>query len=1084
MELIDNINRTLKEDFIKEISKGSKLSIAASCFSIYAFEELKAQLKNIQELRFIFTSPTFVTEKANKQKREFYIPRLNRERSLYGSEFEIKLRNELSQKAIAKECAEWIRKKACFKSNRTGENMPGFATLDDKVYAPINGFTTVDLGCERGNNAYTMINKFEAPFSQSYLDLFDLVWNDSSKMQVVTDKVLDNITNAYKENAPDFLYFVTLYNIFREFLDDLSEDDLPNEATGFKESQVWNKLYNFQKDACLAIINKLEKYNGCILADSVGLGKTFTALSVIKYYENRNKSVLVLCPKKLNDNWITYKSNYLNNPIAKDRLRYDVFFHSDLSRTGGKTNGQDLSYINWGNYDLVVIDESHNFRNGGKVTTDENDENPRENRYLQLMNKVIKKGVKTKVLMLSATPVNNRFNDLKNQIQLAYEGNSKKIDELLDTTSGIDDIFRQAQKEYNLWSKLPAEERTTKELLNRLSFDFFEVLDSVTIARSRKHIEQYYDTADIGQFPTRLTPLLRRPDLTDLNTAINYNEIYEIVSKLNLAIYTPSDFILASRREKYMDIDSEGGYSGLTMSGREKGIRRLMSINLLKRLESSVNSFRLTLERIRELIIGTMNKLNPCNPCNPCLKSEIIELEDINPILDSDDQEADMFIGGKKTKIALQDLDHIAWRRYLSEDLENLNLLLLMLADITPQHDSKLQQLIADLRHKFANPINEGNKKVIIFTAFSDTAEYLYDCLAQPIKEKHGLNTALVSGDVEARSTVRLPQREKLDFNKVLTLFSPISKEKATIYPHISEEIDVLIATDCISEGQNLQDCDYLINYDIHWNPVRIIQRFGRIDRIGSRNQVIQLVNYWPNVTLDDYIDLKGRVEARMKVSVLTSTGDDNPISPEEKGDLEYRREQLKRLQSEVVDMEEMNTGVSIMDLGLNEFRMDLLAYLKEHPNIEHTPFGLHAVVPAQKDSPAGVVYVLKNRNNGVNIDKKNRLHPFYLVYIDDVGEVVVNHLQPKELLDKLRYLCKGKSTPDMEICKVFNDLTNDGKNMQQYSDLLSEAIKSIIDVKEESDIDSFLSGIQGSLFTEEIKGLDDFELICFLVIK
>ena len=919
MELIDNINRTLKEDFIKEIGKGSKLSIAASCFSIYAFEELKAQLKNIQELRFIFTSPTFVTEKANKQKREFYIPRLNRERSLYGSEFEIKLRNELSQKAIAKECAEWIRKKACFKSNRTGENMPGFATLDDKVYAPINGFTTVDLGCERGNNAYTMINKFEAPFSQSYLNLFDQVWNDASKMQVVTDKVLDNITNAYKENAPDFLYFVTLYNIFREFLDDLSEDDLPNEATGFKESQVWNKLYNFQKDACLAIINKLEKYNGCILADSVGLGKTFTALSVIKYYENRNKSVLVLCPKKLNDNWITYKSNYLNNPIAKDRLRYDVFFHSDLSRTGGKTNGQDLSYINWGNYDLVVIDESHNFRNGGKVTTDENDENPRENRYLQLMNKVIKKGVKTKVLMLSATPVNNRFNDLKNQIQLAYEGNSEKIDELLDTTSGIDDIFRQAQKEYNLWSKLPAEERTTKELLNRLSFDFFEVLDSVTIARSRKHIEQYYDTADIGQFPTRLTPLLRRPDLTDLNTAINYNEIYEIVSKLNLAIYTPSDFILASRREKYMDIDSEGGYSGLTMSGREKGIRRLMSINLLKRLESSVNSFRLTLERIKNLISSTMAMMEQVGTQRAALANSsghgtpcpYIEAEDILQNLDNDDQEADMFIGGKKTKIALQDLDHIAWRRYLSEDLENLNLLLLMLADITPQHDSKLQQLIADLRHKFANPINEGNKKVIIFTAFSDTAEYLYDCLAQPIKEKHGLNTALVSGDVEARSTVRLPQREKLDFNKVLTLFSPISKEKATIYPHISEEIDVLIATDCISEGQNLQDCDYLINYDIHWNPVRIIQRFGRIDRIGSRNQVIQLVNYWPNVTLDDYIDLKGRVEARMKVSVLTSTGDDNPISPEEKGDLEYRREQLKRLQSEVVDMEEMNILVS-----------------------------------------------------------------------------------------------------------------------------------------------------------------------------
>lgn len=978
MEIIDNRGKTLKDDFVKELRSGSKVAIAASCFSIYAFEELKARLKDINELRFIFTAPTFVTEKASKQRREFYIPRLSRERSLYGSEFEIKLRNELTQKAIAKECADWIRQKVCFKSNRTGDNMMGLVTIDDKAYYPITGFTTVELGCESGDSAYTIINKFSATESQQYLALFDELWNDNSRMQVVTDKVLDSITDAYKENAPDFIYFVTLYNIFREFLDDISEDYLPNEATGFKDSQIWNKLYNFQKDACLAIINKLEKYNGCILADSVGLGKTFTALSVIKYYENRNKSVLVLCPKKLNENWITYKSNYLNNPIARDRLRYDVFFHSDLTRASGKSNGQDLSYINWGNYDLVVIDESHNFRNGGKVTTDENDENPRENRYLQLLNRIIRTGVKTKVLMLSATPVNNRFNDLKNQLQLAYEGNSENIDGLLNTTSGIDDIFRQAQKEYNIWSKLPVEERTTNELLKRLSFDFFEVLDSVTIARSRKHIEQYYDTADIGRFPTRLAPQSRRPNLTDLDAAVNYNEIYTVVTHLNLAIYTPSDFILASRLDKYMAV--EGGdkyFAGRGMAGREKGIRRLMSINLLKRLESSVNSFRLTLGRIMELISSTIDKLDTVN----AESSFEIEYDDISSQLDDDDRESDMFIGGKKTKIALQDLDYISWRRYLEADLAALKLLLRKLSDITPEHDSKLQQLISDLRHKFANPINKDNKKVIIFTAFSDTAVYLYDCLSRPIKEKYGLNTALVTGDVEARCTLQLPQREKLDFNKMLTLFSPISKEKSTIYPHISEEIDVLIATDCISEGQNLQDCDYLINYDIHWNPVRIIQRFGRIDRIGSQNSVIQLVNYWPNVTLDEYIDLKGRVESRMKVSVLTSTGDDNLISPEEQGDLEYRREQLKRLQSEVVDIEEMNTGVSIMDLGLNEFRLDLLAYMQGHSDMDRTPLGLHAVVPASEGNPRGVVYVLKNRNNGVNIDHKNRLHPFYMVY-------------------------------------------------------------------------------------------------------
>lgn len=482
MQLIDNINQTLRNDLVYTIKSGSRVSIAAASFSIYAFQELKEQLKEIDELRFIFTSPSFVTEKADKQRREFYIPRLNRERDLFGSEFEIKLRNELSLKAVAKECADWIRRKACFKSNRTNENMMGFINVDDVNYMPIMGFTTVDLGCERGNNAYQFVQRTDSPMSQFYLNLFDQVWHDSEKLQVVTDQVLDNITNAYKENSPEFIYFVTLYNIFNEFLEDISEDVLPNEATGFKSSVIWNKLYNFQKDAALAIINKLEKYNGCILADSVGLGKTFTALSVIKYYENRNKSVLVLCPKKLHQNWVTYRSNYVNNPLVADRLRYDILYHTDLSRSSGQSNGLDLEHINWGNYDLVVIDESHNFRNGGKVTTDENDENPRENRYLQLMNKVIRAGVKTKVLMLSATPVNNRFNDLRNQLQLAYEGDSERMDALLNTSSSIDKIFRDAQSAFNRWSKLNPKERTTKNLLSLLSFDFFEVLDSVTIA--------------------------------------------------------------------------------------------------------------------------------------------------------------------------------------------------------------------------------------------------------------------------------------------------------------------------------------------------------------------------------------------------------------------------------------------------------------------------------------------------------------------------------------------------------------------------------------------------------------------------
>lgn len=957
MELIDNINKTLKDDLADSIHSGSKISIAAACFSIYAFQALKDQLTQIDELRFIFTSPTFIAEKAKKERREFYIPRLTRERSLYGTEFEIRLRNELTQKAIAKECADWIRAKVTFKSNISDKSIQGQLVVDDAGYTPINGFTTVELGCEKGNAMNTTIVK-EASLAKTLLAGFNEIWSDSKLLQNVTDEIIDSISTAYNENSPEFIYFVTLYNIFNEFLEDISEDVLPNEATGFKESKIWGMLYNFQRDAALAIINKLEKFNGCILADSVGLGKTFTALAVIKYYENRNKSVLVLCPKKLANNWNTYKDNYVNNPIAADRLRYDVLYHTDLSRNHGSSNGLDLDRLNWGNYDLVVIDESHNFRNGGKSGGD----SEKENRYLRLLNKVIRTGVKTKVLMLSATPVNNRFNDLKNQLALAYEGNSNLINEKLNTKSTIEEIFRQAQRAFNTWSKQDPRSRTTESLLKMLDFDFFEVLDSVTIARSRKHIEKYYDTADIGSFPERLKPISLYPPLTDLRSAINYNEIFEQLMLLNLAIYTPSHYILDSKKSKYADLfDDEKVNVGFTQANREQGIRRLMAINLMKRMESSVASFRLTLSRTDNLLKTTISTIDSFNQYSDTK----VNLEDISQLndFDLDDQNDDeLFSFGKKVKINLSDMDYTSWRRDLAKDKETIELLTVMVADITPEHDSKLQELFRVLSNKIEHPINDNNRKVIIFTAFSDTAEYLYENVSRFVLQNYHLNTAMVTGSVDGRSTV---PRLHCDMNTVLTCFSPISKDKELLMPGDTTEIDVLIATDCISEGQNLQDCDYLINYDIHWNPVRIIQRFGRIDRIGSRNKVIQLVNFWPNVTLDEYIDLKARVETRMKIVDMTATGDDN-ILQEEKSDLEYRKAQLKRLQEEVVDIEEMSSGISIMDLGLNEFRLDLLGYVKANPNLDKTPFGLHAVAASNDECPPGVVFVLKNRSNSI----------------------------------------------------------------------------------------------------------------------
>ena len=1073
MKLIDNLSEKLVDDLRVTMQRDSRVSIAAACFSVYAYEELKTQLENIDELRFLFTSPTFLQEKTAKARREFYIPRRNREKALHGSEFEIRLRNDFSQKAISRECADWIRRKVCFKSNQTAEGIPNFMTIDSAepvTYAPVNGFTRADLGCERGNSLFTMINRIDAPQSTQYLELFNTIWKDKQRLQDVTDTVLESVTTAYQENSPEFLYFFALYNIFGDFLEHVCEDDLPSDANGFKESIVWNKLYTFQKDAALAIISKLEQFNGCILADSVGLGKTFTALAVIKYYENRNLRVLVLCPKKLSDNWITYKANYRNNPLAGDRLRYDVLYHTDLSREQGFSGETDLSKLNWAAYDLVVIDESHNFRNGGDV-----DDDGKSNRYTKLMNKVIRPGARTRVLMLSATPVNNRFYDLRNQLALAYEGNSSAWKDKLDTNRSVEEIFRSAQKQFNAWSKLAPSQRTTEQLMRMLDFDFFEILDAVTIARSRQHIEKYYNIEEIGNFPTRLPPVTKQPPLTDLNNAITYDEIYELILSLTLSIYTPSNYILPSRLKKYADLNHEGKNS-LTQAGREEGIRRLMSINLLKRLESSVHSFRLTLQRIRDMIAATLDTIHTYDP------QKIIELKDLTGAadFDADDMESDLFTVGRKVKIALEDMDYLTWKSHLQTDFETLELLLGMVADITPGHDSKLQTLLQTLAEKQREPLNKDNRKVLIFTAFSDTAQYLYEQVSAYMLRSFGLHTALVTGSVEGRSTV---PKFKADLNNVLTCFSPVSKDRAALMPD-GPDIDILIATDCISEGQNLQDCDCVINYDIHWNPVRLVQRFGRIDRIGSQNVVIQMVNFWPDVQLDAYIDLRARVETRMKALVLSSTGDDNPLSPEEKGDLEYRREQLQRLRTEVVDLEDMRGGVSITDLGLNEFRMELLEYAKHHPELETCPGGISAVAAATPDAPPGVVFVLKNVHNEVNINDRNRLHPYYLVYLDEDGVTLHSHLCPKDILDAMRQLCRGQKQPDKALCRAFNAETDDGRKMQKYSDLLEDAVLSIVDAKADSDLDSLFRAGGTTALLDKVSGLDDFELICFIVVR
>ncbi len=1087
IELIDNINQLLGDSLKKSVARGTKLRVAASCFSIYAFEALKEELERVDSFQFLFTSPTFipdeVTDAGQKVRREFFIPKSERERGFYGSEFEIQLKNKLTQRAIAKECAEWMRRKAKFRSNRGQAPMQQFICLQGDVsqaiYQPLHGFTAVDLGYQPGNAVSNFVNRIdEASFAATYLSLFDQVWNDPEKVEDVTDRLCEHIATVYQENSPERIYFMMLYNIFSEFLENISEDVLPNDLTGYQDSLIWKKLYNFQRDAATGIINKLETYNGCILADSVGLGKTFTALAVIKYYELRNRSVLVLCPKKLADNWLNYNRNLTTNIFAHDRFSYDVLCHTDLLRTTGESFGTPLNRINWGNYDLVVIDESHNFRNND-VFKD------RETRYQRLLHSVIRQGVKTKVLMLSATPVNNRFSDLRNQLALAYEGDSENLRGKIGISKGIEEVFRRAQAAFNVWSKLPPEQRTAEAILGTLDFDFFKVLDSVTIARSRRHIETFYDTSAIGTFPERLKPVSVHCQLTHRADVIGFNDIFTQLSMLRLAVYAPLSYILPSRIARYQeryDTEVRGGGGTLRQVDREKSLQGLMTINLLKRLESSVESFRITLQKLHDNHTETLKKIEKFKKdgIDPGFDDLTTAFENADPEDDDYPDPGENSIGGK-IQVRLSDMDVPSWQHDLEEDQKLITALLAEMHKITPDHDAKLQHLKTQINSKLASPINPGNKKILIFTAFADTAEYLYTHLAPHLLKDHKIHAGIVTGATTPRTTLK----KGYDFQAVLTLFSPHSKEKALTMPKEPGQIDLLIGTDCISEGQNLQDCDYLINYDIHWNPVRIIQRFGRIDRIGSKNARIQLVNYWPDITLDEYIRLKERVENRMIIADVTATGDDNPLTAEA-NDVSYRKEQLRRLQEEVIDMEDLKTGVSITDLGLNDFRMDLLNYVKTAGDLANLPSGLHAVVPAEpaKGLLPGVIFALRNRNHGVNINQQNRLHPYYLLYMGKDGHTIAKHTEVKQLLDLARAACRDRPKPIPAAYGLFNKATDDGRDMTFYSGLLAQAIRSIVDVKEEKDLESLFTGKTTTALTNTIAGLDDFELLSFLVVQ
>lgn len=1068
--LNNQLGETVYKELEKHIKKGSKVSTISAYFTMYAYSALKKELDKIDEMRFIFTTPSFSKNK-DKEAREYEIVNNN----IFGNEFELKLRNEMTQSAVAKDCAKWLKDKVEIKSfKEPNVAQPRMIHVHNKLEEDIviNGsvdFTTDGLGITGSNRAD--FNNFMAgeEFTDSQLLSFDTLWNNEMVLTDVKDKLLKQMEVMYEENSGEFIYFKSLYHIFYNYLDELDEDNIVKKGNKLKETKIWNTLYQFQQDAVIGAIDKIEKYNGCILADSVGLGKTFTALAIIQYYELRNDRVLVLVPKKLRENWTIYTLNDKRNIFAEDRFRYDVLNHTDLSRERGFSGNIDLKTINWENYDLVVIDESHNFRNNPAVKD-------RVTRYQRLMNDVIKQGHKTKLLMLSATPVNNKMNDIKNQIAFITEDKDNALEEI--GISSINHTLRNAQTIFNQWSKLDDNTRTGEKFVDMMDLEYFKLLDTLTIARSRKHIEKYYDLAEIGEFPNRLDPINESSDIDIKKEFPTLNEINNEIERLNLSVFSPFLYILPQKREDYAkkyDIAIGEGKSVFKQTDREKSLIQLMRINLLKRMESSIHSFKLTIEKLLFKINKTLEKIDNISEYN----------EDIDiSLIDPEEDEYDKFMFGKKTKVLLQDMDLIKWKQDLKLDKEKLEFLFAQAKEVDCLRDEKLADLKKVISNKIENPINEDNKKILIFTAFADTAKYLYENISQWIFDNYGLYTALVTGSGDNKTNLKAVRNTDID--EILTSFSPISKNRNIINPEMTEEIDILIGTDCISEGQNLQDCDYLINYDIHWNPVRIIQRFGRVDRIGSKNKDIQLVNFWPNIELDEYINLKGRVENRMVMVDVSATGEENIIVNNDKvmNDLEYRKNQLEKLKDQVIDLEDVSDAISITDLTFNDFKIELMEYMKEHrKELDNAPFGIYSIVPAEEFEP-GVIFLLRQVKGVKESKDKNALTPYYLVYISEDEEVKLNYIQSKKILDYYQKLCSGKKEVFRNLVESFDRETDNGRQMDKYSQLLKESIENIIGKKQETGVRSLFTKGGTSPVKNNIEGLEEFELISFLILK
>ena len=1062
MKLIKNTgNDRVIDELRQALTKAASLDVASPTFSLFAYLELRASLGKLKACRLLLpASPEC-------------------DAGLLGSDADRAFRNQLQLRWLAHECSDWVKS---VEMRGTQSALPQSIIVagnsESDPHCVITGscaFTTEGLGITPGNQ-FSLIQCAEKPDESHILGgWFTSLWHSLPNASDRKQAFLQKLKDIADHKAPSLIYYLTLYQVFKDLGDELDEERIVKSATGIRGTVVWKKLYKFQRDGVIGAIDKLERLGGCIIADSVGLGKTFEALAIIKYYELRNDRVLVLTPKRLRDNWTLYKANDRRNVLAADRFNYDVLNHTDLSRDGGTSGDIDLAHINWGNYDLVVIDESHNFRN--KST-----HNDRETRYDRLMRRIIKEGVKTRVLMLSATPVNNRLADLKNQIAFVTEADDTALDP--HGISSIEATVRQAQLQFNRWMALEDADRRPARLMDMLGFDYFKLLDLLTIARSRKHIQKYYGTQETGRFPDRLKPINIKCDVDLKGEFRSIREINNEIRRLTLATYAPLRYVLPHKQAEYdakYSTRIRGGESFFRQVDREESLVHLLRVNVLKRMESSVTSFTLTLTRQHEDVQAMLAKIEA--------HAESVDEVNIADV-DVDDPAFESLLVGTKVKVLLKDVDLLRWRQDLIEDRNRLATLLSAAKSIGAARDAKLRALQEVIEAKCSRPINPNNRKVIVFTAFADTAHYLYGELSDWAKQSLGIHSALVTGAGHNKTT--LPHLRK-DFVSIITAFSPRSKERPADLTD-EGELDLLIATDCISEGQNLQDCDTVINYDIHWNPVRIIQRFGRIDRLGSSNERIQLINFWPNLELEEYINLEQRVSGRMVLLDISATGEENIIehqSGNQMNDLEYRRKQLLKLQEAIIDLEDLSTGISIADLTLTDFRIDLAGFLKDNEaKLEALPLGTMAVItpPAGNGDasvPPGVIFCLRAVGDAAKkaFEPGYPLAPHYLVHVGQDGTVLLPFTQAKTVLDRLKGLCIGRDLPDAVACARFDKMTKDGRDMGVVRDLLATAVASVVGKKEERAVASLFTPGGTHAMKGEFQGINDFEVVAFLVV-